>query len=417
MFEIRKGVQQFYFYFKKKLSLKIIFTIALIVVSCIFFIYNKDQIPKSKGQMRQAVAAEISNVSQQTPIALIIEPDDGIGDIENAITKASKSLDLVMYEFEDKDIEQEIVDAKNRGVAVKVMMQDINQFGSKPNQDAYDFFEENNVPVKWAPDYFYLTHQKTLIADGGSAIIMTFNLTPRYYSTSRDFAVVDNDQEDVGAILSSFDSDWNGQELILSSGKDLVWSPKSADTLLSLINSATSSIDIYNEEMADPRIIDALEKAAERKVAVRVDMTYETEWKDAFNNLVNAGVAVNNYTSSAKFYIHAKGIFVDNKMAFLGSENFSEPSLDANRELGILISRPEIVSSLEKTFDKDWTGAHPFVISLQQPSPETSFIKLSKSGICHTPDDASYSQTKNFTAYDTIEECLAAGGRLPANVK
>ena len=417
MFEIRKGVQQFYLYLKKKLSVKIIFTIGLIIVSCIFFIYHKDQIPKTKVEMHKAVASEISNVSQQTSIALITEPDDGISDIKNVINKASKSLDLVMYELEDKDIEQEIVDAKNRGVDVKVIMQNMKEFGSSPNQDAYDFFEQNKVPVKWAPDYFYLTHQKTLIVDGTSAVIMTFNLTPRYYSTSRDFAVVDNDLDDVAAISSAFNSDWSGQEQILSSGKDLVWSPGSADTLLSLINSASVSIDVYNEEMADPRIIDALEKAASRKISVRIDMTYETEWKEAFNNLVSAGVAVNNYSSSAKFYIHAKGIFVDNKIAFLGSENFSEPSLDSNRELGILISNPEIVSSLENTFEKDWTGTHPFVISLQATSAETSFIKLSKSGICHTPEDASYNQTKNFTAYDTIEECLAAGGRLPANAK
>lgn len=39
-------------------------------------------------------------------------------------------------------------------------------------------------------------------------------------------------------------------------------------------------------------------------------------------------------------------------------------------------------------------------------------IKLSKSGICHDTSSASYDKTKNFTAFDSIEECLKQG-RLP----
>jgi len=40
-------------------------------------------------------------------------------------------------------------------------------------------------------------------------------------------------------------------------------------------------------------------------------------------------------------------------------------------------------------------------------------VKMSKSGICHTPNSTYYSQTKNFTPYKTLDECLKAGGRMP----
>jgi hypothetical protein len=40
-------------------------------------------------------------------------------------------------------------------------------------------------------------------------------------------------------------------------------------------------------------------------------------------------------------------------------------------------------------------------------------VKLSKSGICHAPGSTYYEQTKNFTPYKTLDECLKAGGRLP----
>lgn len=40
-------------------------------------------------------------------------------------------------------------------------------------------------------------------------------------------------------------------------------------------------------------------------------------------------------------------------------------------------------------------------------------VKMSKSGICHERGSAYYEQTKNYTAYNTLEECLKAGGRKP----
>ena len=40
-------------------------------------------------------------------------------------------------------------------------------------------------------------------------------------------------------------------------------------------------------------------------------------------------------------------------------------------------------------------------------------VKMSNSGICHAPNTTYYEQTKNFTPYKTLDECLKAGGRMP----
>jgi hypothetical protein len=40
-------------------------------------------------------------------------------------------------------------------------------------------------------------------------------------------------------------------------------------------------------------------------------------------------------------------------------------------------------------------------------------VKMSKSGICHAPNTTYYNQTKNYTPYTTLKECLNAGGRMP----
>ena len=40
-------------------------------------------------------------------------------------------------------------------------------------------------------------------------------------------------------------------------------------------------------------------------------------------------------------------------------------------------------------------------------------VKMSNSGICHAPNTTYYEQTKKFTPYKTLDECLKAGGRVP----
>jgi len=321
-------------------------------------------LPHTQSPENSAVVAqaELKAVPSDTPLQLIVEPRDTTTPLLTAINGAIKSIDLVIYELQDPEIENALVQAHNRGVSVRVLLENLNSFGRHPNQPAYDLLASKGVPVKWTPSYFPLVHQKTLIIDNAGAIIMTFNLQPQYYASSRDFGIIDPDPTDVAAIASAFDSDWNASQATAQSGRDLVWSPGSSATLLALISQATSTLDVYNEEMADVRITQALEAAAQRGVAVRVVMTYATNWKPALNELVQKGVVVRTYSSSAKFYIHAKVIIADNDEAFVGSENFSAQSLDQNRELGILLTRADIISELENTFAHDYRNARPYAV-------------------------------------------------------
>ena len=59
----------------------------------------------------------------------------------------------------------------------------------------------------------------------------------------------------------------------------------------------------------------------------------------------------------------------------------------------------------------DEVARNPFSApaSIANDSP----VKKSKSGICHDKRSRSYKRTKNFVSFDTIEECLESGGRLP----
>ena len=298
---------------------------------------------------------------------LITEPDQGLSSIYSLMSSAKHTLDMTMYELTDTQAEQILEqDAKN-GVTVRVIL-DQNLEKSR-NQPAFTALTAAGVHVVWAPSSFRVTHQKTITVDGAVSVIMTLNLTSQYYSTSRDFAVVDHDPADVSAIEQVFNADFADTAITAPVGDDLVWSPKQSDTdLIALINSATKSLVVENEEMGDSEVVSALVAAAQRGVSVEVVMTNDSSWKANFGKLTAAGVKVSTYKASASLYIHAKIILADydgstaigTTKLFIGSENFSTTSLDENRELGLMTTDPAILSSVSSTVDKDFAGATPF---------------------------------------------------------
>ena len=48
-----------------------------------------------------------------------------------------------------------------------------------------------------------------------------------------------------------------------------------------------------------------------------------------------------------------------------------------------------------------------------QPAAAEPIVKKSDSGICHDKNSASYERTKKFTEFKTLEECVKSGGTLP----
>src|SRR5271170_426552 len=106
-----------------------------------------------------------------------------------------------MYELSDPTFEQALFSAAKRGVQVRVLLNGgYYGSGSSANQPAYMYLTAHGVPVRWSPSRFALTHQKTLVTDDSIAYIMTLNLVDEDYPSSRDFAVVDSNSQDLAAI-------------------------------------------------------------------------------------------------------------------------------------------------------------------------------------------------------------------------
>jgi cardiolipin synthase len=307
----------------------------------------------------------------------VIEPSDGMQPIYSLMSSARHELDMTMYELADPEAVDILESDAARGVIVRVIL-DRDYSGASVNAAVFSQLRAHGVQVHWAP-VGTIFHQKTVTVDDRTSAIMTLNLTSEYYSSSRDFAVITTDRSDVVAIEEVFATDWtnSGPPQTGPPGANLVWSPGAEAPILALIRSARHSLLIENEEMDDSDIVDALVAAARRGVVVKVVMTYSSSWASEFQDLVAAGVKVSTYASDAPLYIHAKVIVVDGTTAFLGSQNFSDSSLNYNRELGIITTDPTLVRPIAETVASDFAGATPF--SSRPPNTAGAWCRASAS--------------------------------------
>jgi len=298
--------------------------------------------------------------AQAATYTFVAEPAQGLTPIYNLITSATKTIDMTMYELTDTTVTSLLATAASDGVTVRVILDQNNE--KSRNTTAYNYLKAHKVSVHWANPSFECTHQKTITVDQATSAILTLNLTPNYYSTSRDYAVITNDAADVAAIESTFNADFKNAAITPPDGDNLVWSPtNSRSALTALINGATKSLMIEQEEMADSGIESALESALARGVAVTLVQENESsKYNSILTTLKKDGAKIAVYTSSTGYYIHAKVILADygtaNAKLFAGSENFSTASLNDNRELGLIFSDAASITAIEADILSDYNG-------------------------------------------------------------
>ena len=287
------------------------------------------------------------------PLRLFVEPADGYHSVRALIGSARRTIDLTMYEFDDRRIEDALAAAHRRGVRVRVLL-DRAFRGATVNRAAFDRLTAAGVAVRWAPERL-IVHQKTLTVDGDVSAVMTGNLTALDEPTTRDFVVVDRYPPAVSAIDGVFDADWSGGPTRRGpTPAGLVWSPGATPALVGLIDSARRSLTVENEEMSAPAIETALAAASRRGVRVEVVMSGAARGDAGLRTLSRAGIrVVISAASRHDLYLHAKAIVADGTTAFVGSQNFSTSSLDDNRELGIVTTDPPVVEGVARTLASD----------------------------------------------------------------
>jgi phosphatidylserine/phosphatidylglycerophosphate/cardiolipin synthase-like enzyme len=314
---------------------------------------------------------------------MYVLPDPGTGSgsaflpaMQALIQNAQKSIDMTMYELEDSSFTGWLTAACARGVTVRVIM-DQGELSSSGNKSTFNTLNSSGSHCSAAASNpaFTNTHQKTMTVDGTTTVIMSLNLQSQYYSTTRDFAMVENDPADVAAIEATFNQDYaagNSGPSDFSyqpgSGDDLIWSPTTAKAdMLSIIQNAKSTLLIENEELASSAsyIISALTTACQSGVKVNLAMVDESDYEPNFTTLTNAGCGVHTVADTTTgFYIHAKAVVADyglsTQQVYMGSINYSNASMTQNRELGMYVTDQPSIDLIESVMSSDYANATPW---------------------------------------------------------
>jgi len=298
-------------------------------------------------------------------VRVFVEPDAGESVVVNAISDAHKSVWLEIYLLSDTKVIHALEDAANHGIDVRVMLEPHPFGGGTSPSRTLDQLKAAGIKAQYSDPDFALTHEKGMILDGNTAYIMTSNFTRSAlggysgssYLSNREYDIIDTNAKDVQAVIAIFNADWNHTTAQFNDPNLVVSPVNSRNDFNTLISSAHHTLLIEAEEMYDDAIEQALVNAAQHGVRIEVILpaphgSQSDSNSQGIGTIKQGGVQVKE---DSKLYMHAKIIVVDGKTAFVGSENISTQSLDRNRELGIIVSDAGVLSTLQNTFQKDWT--------------------------------------------------------------
>lgn len=351
-------------------------------------------------------------------VTAFVSPDYSSRVLETEIEKASSSLYLNLYEFDNPFLMDIVVDALNRGVNVCLLLEG-SPVGGITDEERYiaKKIAERGGTVRLSHDPF-LNHAKYAVIDNKTLIVMTENWKTTGVPTNNSFGnrgwgivlkneVVANYFKDV-----FFEDFYRGKEFVpemkhlepngffmsrtIPQGSYVpvfepctvtcnltvipVLAPDAAlsnETILGAINSAKESIFVQQfsagrfwGEAANPYIT-ALIEAARRGCEVKVLLDSNDYNLDAWNDndeavaWMNEVASEENLNLEAKLVdldslglikLHNKGLIVDGKVVIITSLNWNANSIH-NREAGVIVENEEIASFYEDVFFHDWTAS------------------------------------------------------------
>lgn len=304
-------------------------------------------------------------MSVSTP-RLIVEPDDGVGPVRDLLNSAEKSLLIKQFTFSESSLLQSVIDRKNAGVSVRVMLNPKRSGGDRANDDSYDYLKKNGVDIQWANPKFYVTHEKSIVVDGKTALIATFNLCVKYFTQTRDYGVVTHDPVRVAQIIEGFEADWEHRDWLPDPETGLLWSNANSRLRMShFIDGTKHKLDVQHPKFVDAVILDRLLEAAQRGVHVRILCGGKhgiSDWDvlDTFSSLrvlKRFGVKVHKQKN---LRLHAKLLIADESHALVGSMNIDRSAFDLRRELGTTTKDEAVVNRLLQVFNSDWDHSHSY---------------------------------------------------------
>src|SRR5437762_10164842 len=200
---------------------------------------------------------------------LIVEPDAGITPISNAIKSARKSLDVMIFRLDRREIARALQAAVARGVHVRALTAHQNHGGTKSLRKLEMDLLECGVTVSRTANDLIRYHGKMLIVDGTILHVYGFNFTRLDIEKSRSFGVITKNKKLLAAAARLFEADFERQSYT-NGNERLVVSPDNArERLAAFLRSARRRLWIYDPKATDDAMLKILAERAKAGVEVK----------------------------------------------------------------------------------------------------------------------------------------------------
>jgi cardiolipin synthase len=300
---------------------------------------------------------------------LIVLPDDTVGAILEPIKAAKRSLNIRMFLFTEPTLLRAVIEAKQRGVYVRVMLNPARRNGKSENAKARKALLAAGIEVRDSSAAFALTHQKSMVIDDEIGFVESLNWETRDLTETRDYAVTTTKKSEVREMIRCFDADWSRKPFKPDPKSHLIWCPNNGrERIATMIDKAKKSLWLQNERYQDTVIVEHLVRAVNRGVKVKI-MARAPHKLDGKKLAEGIGGLRIMHDVGAKVHLlkglklHGKILIADGTEAIVGSINLSPGSFDSRRELAIQTKSKPVLKRLVKTSRRDWKHSRKLDLS------------------------------------------------------
>jgi phosphatidylserine/phosphatidylglycerophosphate/cardiolipin synthase-like enzyme len=277
---------------------------------------------------------------------LIVQPEAGAAPVLNAIKRARKSIDILIFRLDNEEVARALDLAVGRGVNVRALTAHTARGDDKRLRKLELQLLEAGVTVSRTADDLVRYHGKMMIVDGRLLHVYGFNFTSLDLNKSRSFGVITRNRKIVQEAIKLFEADFNRQPYYAACDRLIVSPENSRERLTKFISGAKRELLIYDPNLSDDAMLRLLTQREKAGVEVKVIGKVENKWD----------LEAERYPGKR---LHVRAIVRDGTRAFIGSQSLRKLELERRREVGVVIHDHVVVRQLKRTFMRDWaeTGA------------------------------------------------------------
>ena len=343
---------------------KIISTVIFVIIFILFAIFfSKDYLDfqenlfkKSEQEqlvLKEAEELNVSKIENLENADLKIAPDEKIlSNFVEKLDKAEKNIYIEVYMLTEKRITESLKKARNRWVDVKVLLEKSPYKTENINNKVFEELKDAWVNVTWSNEKnYYLNHSKFFVIDD-LLIASTWNLTYSTFTVNRDFFFYSSDTKLLQTVKNIFENDFKWKKVDFYHN-NLIMSPNySRVKLEKYLQSATKNIKIYIQYLKDEKINNSLlALKKEKNIDIEIIIDKKNLEDESVEILKNAWIKIKWFDWKT---MHSKAILIDEKYLFIGSINFSEFSIDKNREFWVFLKEENLIKNFLEIFEKDF---------------------------------------------------------------